>query len=145
VGRTSVEAVGEDLSALDEVYGVDLAAVSEARGMDPAAVRRQSVRHGPGGGQGAGAGTCDVDLTMVGEVCGVDPVAVREAIGEKWNQWRSRSEALVMDPAVAREAFDEDPAVDLTAVGKAMAMRAWMQSMSGCTSGREMIVARVRV
>jgi hypothetical protein len=93
VGRTSVEAVGEDLSALDEVHGVDLAAVSEAGGMDPAAVGRQSTRHGPGGSQGAGAGVCDVDLTMVGEVCGVDPVAVREAIGEAWNQRRSRSEA----------------------------------------------------
>jgi hypothetical protein len=145
VGRTSVEAVGEDLSALDEVHGVDLAAVSEARGMDPAAVGRQSTRHGPGGSQGAGAGACDVDLTMVGEVCGVDPVAVREAIGEAWNQRQSRSEAPLMDSAVAQEAFDEDPAMDLTAVGKAMAMQAWRRSMSGCTSGREMILARVRV
>jgi hypothetical protein len=51
----------------------------------------------------------------------------------------------MMDSAVAREAFDEDLAMDLTAVGKAMAMRAWRRSMSGCKSGREMIVARFRV
>jgi hypothetical protein len=38
VGRTSVEAVGEDPAAVGEVRGVDPTTVSEMHGVDPTAV-----------------------------------------------------------------------------------------------------------
>jgi hypothetical protein len=98
---------------------MDPAAVDEALTTDMAAVRE----------------AVDEDLAM-------DPEAVGEVVGEDLAvDPTTVSEALVVDPA----AVDEDPTMDPKAVSEATVVQAWRRSRSGCASGGEMIVARVRV